>query len=119
MKDSRLFDKRRACECCQRSATSHHRKEDEPNILTISMILSFKGAGKSMQKATKAIRICTDCLAFALASPNLAVSTGPRTFTAAIRERLSVSYSWLLDRDAMDQVVRPSLEDQGSLLETA
>ena len=112
-----LFKPTRACICCERTATPRNRKPGEPNILAISMAVYYKGHGKRTLSGVPGIRICSDCLAKALAEPKLWNSQEARKFVAAIRGRLSASYSAILDADVLDQVKRPRFDGSGNLLD--
>lgn len=112
-----LFKSRRACICCERTATPRKRAAGEPNVLAVSMTVYYKGNGKRMLKPVPGIRICEECFVKALAQPKLWESPEARRFIAAIRERLSVRYSELLDADVLNQVHRPQVDGSGNLLE--
>lgn len=115
-----LIPKVRACECCERTATIglHNHIPGEPWIVAINMLITFKGAGKQKQKLATAVRVCTDCLALALADPTMWERAGSRRLARAIRERLSRVYSSLLEADAPETVRGPTFPGnaQGSLL---
>ena len=108
----------RVCECCERASTPRIRKPGEPQLVTIQIVLSYKGAGKTIQKAAPSIRICVDCLALALSEPKLWERKQSRRLLAAIRERVSHSYNSALETEAMNQAVRPRFDVSGNLLES-
>lgn len=112
-----LFKPTRACICCERTATPRKRVAGEPNIVAISFVLYFRGTGKRVLQAARKVRICTDCLAKALAEPRLWQGTESRKFVAAIRESLSVRYSAILEEDARLHAVTPTHDGQADLLE--
>lgn len=107
---SRLFHPSRVCVCCERRATSHHRIEGEPLIVSISFVIYYRGAGKRILKAARKVQICSECLARALAEPKLWHGSEGRKFNAAIRESLAERYSDILEEDALSQVHRPGTE---------
>jgi hypothetical protein len=112
-----LFKPARVCICCERTATPRKRLPGEPNIVAVSFVLYYRGAGKRILKAARKVRICADCLTKALAEPRLWQGAESRKFVAAIRESLSERYSDILDEDALNQVHRPAFDGQGNLLE--
>jgi hypothetical protein len=105
------------CECCERISKLRSRQPGQPNIVAIQVILHYKGTGKSIQKASRSIRVCTDCLALAMVEPKLWERKESRRLLAALRERISSNYSYVLEVDALNQVHRPAFKGSGNLLE--
>ena len=104
---SKLFEDRRTCICCDRSATPRHMHPGEPTIVAISFVIYYRSSGKSILKAAPKVRICSECLAKALAEPKLWGSPESKKFLASVRESLSARYSDILEEDALNQVHRP------------
>ena len=71
----------------------------EPRILANSGVVYRRGGGKGMLKNTRAVRVCEDCLALALAGSIFPRSVAGDKFWTAIRESLSEGYRALLDGD--------------------
>ncbi len=89
----------RACCLCHRSATPLKRKPGEPNMLAICIVLSGRGNGKHQLVRARRINICTDCLERALKPSLLGYGPEARQIFAGFRERVSESYTTLLNTD--------------------
>jgi hypothetical protein len=109
---SKLFRESRVCVSCRGEATPRVRVHGEPNIVSISFVIYYRGAGKRLLKAAPRIQICSECLAKALAEPKLWQGSEGRKFNAAIRESLSARYSEILNEDSAT-AIRPAAPQGG------
>lgn len=91
---------RRACVCCGSEATPKRRVTGEPNIMSVSLTVYRRGNGKSAQRAAGSVAICEDCFNRVVRPFLFDGMVSGRRFLAALRKRLSVCYSAMLEDDS-------------------
>jgi len=93
----------RECIACHRSQTPLvPRKAEEPNVLAVSLYITFRDTGKWPKRRTRSagsIRICEQCLEKALRTGALIQSREALELLKAAQVRLTSCYSTLLEEE--------------------
>ncbi len=96
-----LFVESRECVCCRGAATPRkwRRIPGEPNVLALSSGICWRGRGKSLQRAARAVRVCESCFVAAVIERKLFSRAKQERLFAALCEAWASCFGALVRED--------------------